>query len=772
MNFLKSKHLKYLSAVLFFSVSILSAQQNNGKIKGIISTSDGKPASDVNILLKNSKYGTAANEYGAFEFSKVKPNTYTLQVSLTGYETLEKEITVKENETTLLNLQLKVSNKELQEVIISNNKMITKKTDYVARMPLNNLENPQVYNVVSKELLKEQIAIDIRSAVQNAPGVVTKIYPSGGLEISFRGFSTGVNARNGMETLTGRSSISIDNVERIEVLKGPSGTLFGSSVSSFGGVVNLVTKKPFETQKTEISYTGGSFGLQRLAVDFNMPLTQDKKVLFRMNASANTENSFLDYGFNNTILFAPSIIYKATDRLTLSLDTEIYNTNNTRPTYGRSYAPGITNPTDLKLDYRKSLFHDDADAKTSSPKIFAQAEYKLADNWKSTTLFSFVDENVAYSYQYYTVWNSPTEVQRMVSRFGPISTKFTNLQENINGEFSTGSIKHKLLAGVNARFSKGTFNYAATKALDVIDVTKDFEPIRKKDVDPFLKDQKFAIPNEQTFSAYASDVISFTDRLSVMLSLRVDNFVQKKIKDEEGFGYNQTALSPKLGLVYEVVKDQVSLFGNYMNGFQNTSPIDQPDGSRLILKPVYANQYEGGVKVEAFDKKLSTTLSYYNIAIDNATRSDSDGYTFQDGKQMSKGFDFELIANPIAGLNIMAGYAYNDNRIKSSDDAGKDYRVSGAPENVANFWISYKLQNVLKDLGLGFGGNYVDKQYKYDDEGFYSPSYSVYNATVFYDRPSWRIGVKWNNLTDKKYWDSYAMGQPSSNIAANLTVRF
>src|SRR5690606_12973631 len=109
------------------------------------------------------------------------------------------------------------------------------------------LENPQVYNVIHKELLQEQIAVDIRSAVQNATGAISKIYPSGGLEISFRGFSTGVNARNGMETLSGRSSISIDNAERIEVLKGPSGTLFGSSVSSFGGVVNLVTKKPFET---------------------------------------------------------------------------------------------------------------------------------------------------------------------------------------------------------------------------------------------------------------------------------------------------------------------------------------------------------------------------------------------------------------------------------------------------------------------------------------------------------------------------------------------
>lgn len=76
----------------------------------------------------------------------------------------------------------------------------------------------------------------------NAPGVVSISYPSGGVGMIFRGFSVGVNARNGMETVSGRSSVDLGNVERIEIMKGPSGTLFGSSVSSFGGVVNLVTK--------------------------------------------------------------------------------------------------------------------------------------------------------------------------------------------------------------------------------------------------------------------------------------------------------------------------------------------------------------------------------------------------------------------------------------------------------------------------------------------------------------------------------------------------
>lgn len=72
-------------------------------------------------------------------------------------------------------------------------------------------------------------------------------------------------------------------MERIEVIKGPFGTLFGSTSSSFGGVVNLVTKKPFETTATEdVSYTTGSFGLNRLTTDINTPLNKDKTALFRL----------------------------------------------------------------------------------------------------------------------------------------------------------------------------------------------------------------------------------------------------------------------------------------------------------------------------------------------------------------------------------------------------------------------------------------------------------------------------------------------------------
>ncbi|MBP4137100.1 TonB-dependent receptor [Flavobacterium geliluteum] len=777
MKYITFKTTSFLFTIIFlFSCISVFAQQNHGKIKGQITTSDGDPAADVYIILKNSKYNTSTNDDGSFELSRVKPNTYTLQISLIGYETSEQEVVVVDNETTTINLQLKVSNKELNEVVISSRKsIVSKKTDYVARMPLKNLENPQVYSVVHKELLQEQMAVEIGSAVRNSPGVVPLNYPSGGFAAIFRGFTVGINSRNGMETLSGRSSVGIANLERIEILKGPSGTLFGSSASSFGGVVNLVTKKPFEATSSEIAYTGGSFGLNRLTADINTPLTKDKKVLFRLNVAVNKEKSFLDYGFNNTLAVTPSITYKATDRLTFNIDAELFNVNSTKPLYPTvTAASGITNPSEFKIDYKKSLVHEDADAKSSASKAFVQAEYQISDHWKSTTLYSFVSENVDYSYQVTPTWTSPTTATIRATVFGPISSNYTNIQENINGEFNTGFLKHKLLTGINYRYYSDTFSSTPTPTAPfrTIDVTTNFVPVRKNDIDavalaPVIR----AGREEYTFSAYASDVISFADRLSVMLSLRVDNFDRKESGTTPA--YNQTSLSPKLGLVYQVVKDQVSLFGNYMNGFQNLAPVNQPDGAQLILDPLYANQFEGGIKVEAFNKKVSTTISYYNITNDNAVMRFTDLTYQQGGKQVSKGFDFELIANPIAGLDIIAGYAYNDNRIvKSATASLEGKKAADAPENVWNIWASYKFQNSLKGFGIGFGANYVDDTFMATTNTFYIPSYTIFNQTLFYEQPTWRVGLKLNNITNEKYWSTWGAAQAPANFLVNLTFKF
>jgi len=753
----------------------INIQPSNGKgtISGKVVTSDGLPAAYVNVDIEDRK--VQADENGLFSFKNIEVGTYRITAKYVGLKGQKQEVTVTPNGTTKISFTLYEDMNALQEVVVNGervNRFANKTTEYVSRLPLTNLENPQVYSVVTKQLMQEQVIVSVADALRNAGGAVAITNPSGGVSAYFRGFGTGINARNGMESTSDRSALDLANIERIEVMKGPSGTLFGASVSSFGGVVNVVTKKPIEAKKTELSYTTGSFGLNRLTLDVNTPLDNEKRVLFRVNAASHRERSFLDYGFNNTFLVAPSITYNVNEKLTLNVDAELLQVHNTQPMNYVFRSAEIKQPSDLLLDNRKSLFHDNVDVKNYATRVFAEAVYKLSDNFKSTTLFSFVSENVDHSYQRLVIWSSPSNVTRASYVYGPVYNGYTNIQQNFNGKLKTGGLTHNILIGANYRHYSSSFLFAEIQPIDQIDVTKPFKPIVRQQIDDAVSFEPFPSPSQQTASVYASDMINILPRLSAMLSLRLDRYNRKAIEGEDG--YKQTSLAPKLGVVYEVLPKSISIFANYMSGFQNVAPASQPNGTRQVLDPIFANQAEAGVKAELFEKKLSFTASYYRINIDNATRMNEELFTIQDGKQLSKGVDLELITQPLPGLNILAGYGYNDNRIvRAALDAKIDgNRVGNAPENVANLWASYAFQKQLKGFGFGAGINYVDKMYRAADNNFFIPSYTLVNAVVFYNKQAWGLQVKANNIFNEKYWDSWANFQAPSNLTANLSFRF
>lgn len=773
-----------LYVVLVFSLSLfflstgfaqqgLPSAARKGAVSGTVSTSDGKPAGFVTVGIRGQG-STQADELGQFTLENIEAGTHTVVASYVGLQNQQQQVTVVASDRTEVTFILYEDAQTLQEVVVNGervNRFANKETEYVARMPLTNLENPQVYSVITKQLMQEQASFTIAESMRNAAGALPVINPSGGLSVFFRGFGTGINARNGMESTTERSAMDLANVERIEVLKGPSGTLFGSSVSSFGGVVNLVTKKPLDAKRTEISYSTGSFGLNRLTADVNTVFDAEKTIRFRVNGAMHRERSFLSYGFNNTFLIAPSLNYRVNERLTLNVDAELLNVHNTQPMNFIFQSADIRQPKDLRLGYRESLYHNNVDVKNHATRFFAEGVYALSANWKSTTLFSYISENVDRSYQRPVIWTSPTQATRASAVYGPVYNGYTNVQQNFNGQFRTGGITHNLLLGGNYRNYTGSFLFAEGTVIDAIDVTGDFQPVLKQQIDELVSFEPYPTPTQHNASLYASDVVGLTPRLSAMLSLRLDHFNRKEVEGEEGF--KQTALAPKLGLVYQVVPEQISLFGNYMSGFQNVAPVVQPDGSRQTLDPLFANQAEGGVKTELFGKKMSFTASYYYIHIDNAIRMDADMFTIQDGQQTSKGIDLELIAEPVVGLNIVAGYGYNDNRIvKASNEAIEGNKAASAPESVANVWTSYTFQQQLKGLGLGVGVNYVDKMYRASDNHFFIPSYTLVNTVLYYTRQAWGIQLKVNNLTDQRYWDNWGNAQAPANFVANLTFRF
>ncbi|MFT3703055.1 MAG: carboxypeptidase-like regulatory domain-containing protein [Agriterribacter sp.] len=260
----------------------LFAQPNSGSLKGIIVTNDNKPAASVTIFILETRKSVVADDEGKFISRNILAGNYTIEVSLTGYETLRKTVTIQPGKITDINLQLKLSEKQLQEVIVtSNNKFKSTKSDYVSKMPLSALENPQSYSTITKDLIKSQILFTVDEAMRNVPGMqkmwdATGRAGDGGAYYDLRGFSMQNTMRNGLASMI-TTTTDAANIEKIEILKGPSATLYGSALTSYGGLINRITKKPYDHFGGEVNLSGGSYKFFRGSADINTPIDKDKE---------------------------------------------------------------------------------------------------------------------------------------------------------------------------------------------------------------------------------------------------------------------------------------------------------------------------------------------------------------------------------------------------------------------------------------------------------------------------------------------------------------
>ncbi|QNK64069.1 TonB-dependent receptor [Pedobacter sp. PAMC26386] len=776
----------FLLFSLLFVTALKAQTQQGGNIQGKVTLADGKPAAMVTITLTGNK-GTQTDKNGDYLLPDIPAGNYTLNAKHIGMVTQNKQIVVKTGLTTRVDFKLTDGNQVLQEIVVTSgyNKFAKKETEDVAKMPLKNLENPQVYNIVPKELLQDQVIVSYNDVLKNVTGVSQSLV-NGSNSFNLRGFSTTSYLRNGLQDFK-RNSLEVANIERIEVLKGPSATLFGSSMTSFGGLLNRVTKSPYDTFGGEIAYTFGGFGLSRLTADINTPLNQEKGLFLRTNIAYHEEDSFMDAGFTKRFFVAPSLLYKVNDRLSISLDAEIYSQK--ANDFNRLFPEASftkTTPGSLGLDWKRSYSNNDLYETKPAVSLFGQVNYKLSDKWKSNTTISHTGSSEE-GYLSYSYIQGDTVASRNV-QYANNRYNYLELQQNFNGDFKIGGLRNRIVIGADYYTNTSRYTGASIFGIDQVYLIGNdprYNQLTRTSVDKLLSAIPYqkTIATQSTYSAYFSDVLNITDRLTTMFSLRVDHFVNNGNKDINkdiiSGKFHQTALSPKLGLVYQLIPKQVSLFGNYMNGFSNSDPVSQPDGSLSSFKPSQANQWEGGVKLDLFDGKLNSTLSYYHINVSDVIHNDftpgRSEYKVQSGNQLSKGFEAEVIANPFRGFNLIAGYAHNDIATSNTDPDSDGLRQWSGPAETANLWLSYHfLDTKLKGLGLGIGGNYNGKAYITQSRSlgeFYIPSYTVLNAVLSYDKPVYRISLKMDNLTNKLYWGSYVGQMMPRRFSVTMAVK-
>ncbi|WP_288881956.1 TonB-dependent receptor [Pedobacter panaciterrae] len=231
-----SKTLLSILSMLF----VINAMGQTGSISGKI-ISEALPLALVNIKIEGTQLITQTDSMGNYTLSKVKSGTYRIQASAIGFRKMVKTITLRNDESSVLNFDLSNLQNDLDEVVVTGTLKEVKR-----------LESPVPVEVYTPGYFKKNPTPSIFEALQNVNGVRPQlncnICNTGDIHINgLEGPYTmilidGMPIVSSLSTVYGLSGIPNSLVEQIEIVKGPASSLYGSE--AVGGLINIITKKP------------------------------------------------------------------------------------------------------------------------------------------------------------------------------------------------------------------------------------------------------------------------------------------------------------------------------------------------------------------------------------------------------------------------------------------------------------------------------------------------------------------------------------------------
>ncbi len=588
----------------------------------------------------------------------------------------------------------------------------------VLKSGIKPMDLPQSIQVIGNEILQQQQVLRLSDVVKNANGVYVASARGGAQETFYsRGYDMSANNmfKNGFRTSNGAMP-EVASLEKVEILKGSSALLYGNVTP--GGIVNMVTKSPMFVHGGEIAMQAGSYSLYKPSVDVYGPL--NNTIAYRFVGTYENAGSFRDVVERERYYVNPSVLFKASSKTEILLQAD-YLHDDWTPDFGTGVS-GRTIADVPRNTYLGALW---SNGQTRQASVSGLLTHKFSENWKL---------GFATSFQNYKRTSEGTE------RIQPLENgdwnrplgknrnqdQIVGQQLSLQGHFNTGKIKHQLFTGVDFEHSFAqtyTFKYDPA-TYDMINVFFPQLFVQRTDI-PFAPATKIVKTEANRFGVYVQDLISVSEKIKVLAGVRWSwqesqpdayDLVANTVKEER---YQQdVAFSPKIGLVFQPVKS-MSLFASYANSFTPNTGVTV---SNETLEPSIIDQYEAGIKNEFLDGLLTANVTLYQIVNSNLAQMaqfNADGtintntnIKVLSGETTSKGIEVDFSAKPIDGLNLMAGYSYNDMRYTKTSGLTGSFiqgdRIVRTPVNTANLSAFYTVPGgLLKGISCGAIANYI-----------------------------------------------------------------
>lgn len=550
------------------------------------------------------------------------------------------------------------------------------------------------------------------------------------------------------------------DIERVEVLRGPQGTLYGRNAEA--GVINIISRQPDNELKAKLSLEIGEDEKKQATFYVSGPIQKDKFYFgiagLYYDKKGFIENSITGDTFDDRshVFGKVHLRWTPSDKADISLIASqmTWDEGGMRQNLTEEGAAsyGVSVPKDREvtsnLDGKKNTSKDE----TQALKI----EYDLTPSVKLTSVtahaafYSRYDNDLDYS---------NTTVYHMLE-----DSKFSKLSQELRLNLSQD--RFKWLIGLYFDSDDNNVKYT----------TESIWPGYAGETDQKLTGTSKSI--------FAHVTYSFLDDLSVSTGLRYDQEEKdyKSNLSDTKLDENWSQVSPKLSLQYNFQKDgqvYVTAAKGYRSGGFNATVVDS---SYRSYDEEILWSYEIGEKMSFLNGQLILNGCVFVMDVDNMQVKEAIGgsetYLTNAAEATGHGIELELTARPIQNLDIIAGYGQSEVRFDEFEDSAGDYEGNlnpFTPKYSYSFGMQYRLGNGFFFRGdlIGYGKMYLDKANEYTRE-----AYNIVNTKIGYEMDQFDIYLYAKNLFDEEYdaegyfSGCYVIYSDPREIGVRLVARF
>ncbi len=748
------------------------AGQGTGALSGAVVDESGGAVGFAAVALIDPKTDdvvarTTSAADGSFTFTGVAAGNYRLEFSRPRFETTRLDVSVDAVPVTPRVVLRVAGVSEHVEVSAS------PRNGYVAQAATAGTRTatpvefiPQSIVTVPRSMIDDQGARTLSEALRNVSNVASQDErDANNAVLKIRGFHSATVVDGVAIPGYFPNQESLSNVERIDVLKGPAGALFGNAQSTgsygtLGGTIAITTAPPTRTPVRQVGVSAGSFGQRGVSLDVNQPL--GSTIAARLSADISDADSESDGVFIKKRGVFPSLLWSPAPKTQVTLRARYLDSATLD--YSGLPALGTLTATSFSLPRATTIAATNLPDTTYDARgLNLQLSHALSGRWTLSLLAAYNQAEVDQRGTWLVDATSPLGC----FDFGTVSASFnvmcgarlwdrfktTTVSPAVTGVFARGAATHTVSAGVDhERTTDQAYmsysNLFGPVSFQPVSLLDPVYPAWAEPLEPATPDQK----NRYVATvAYVQEQFD-RGRLHLLGSLRFSNIDVTDANPVWGIdntSHNRKA-TPRVGGVYELTT-RASVFAGYSEG------IKVPIGSIFSTppKPEESRQTEIGVRLTRLGG-LTASAAWFDLTRRNVAIADpvNLGFSVQAGRQQSMGVDTDLRWQLSPAWALVGAFTAQTSEIlEASSPALVGTQLFNVPKRAARLAGRYDVPaGRLAGLGVGLGFTYQSELPGNSFNTFFTPAATVWDGQVSYTVKKVRLGLNVGNLADTQYF--------------------